>query len=105
MRGRGDAKHEEILEFASPLSTDEGRAWLESQWDRYGIPDPPRTAKTGKLALGADELNAVAGVELAEDARDMRLRSEGAEVKRARDLLVAEAVRDEHEQRELVPAG
>lgn len=57
--GRGKAKHEEWEEAVSPLSTDSGRAWLEGQWERYQVPDPPRTAKAGKLALGADDLKKI----------------------------------------------
>lgn len=55
LRGRGAARHPEEEFFKSPLSTDEGRAWLEAQWARYQVPDPPRTG-TGKLALGAEDL-------------------------------------------------
>lgn len=55
-RGRGSAKRELEEAVTSPLSTDAGRAWLAGQWERYGIPEPPRTAKTGKLALGEDDL-------------------------------------------------
>ena len=57
--GRGKAKHEEFEAAVSPLSTDSGRDWLAGQWERYQVPDPPRTA-TGKLALGAGELKTVA---------------------------------------------
>jgi P4 family phage/plasmid primase-like protien len=60
MRGRAPNKREEFEAFTSPLSTDEGRAWLKAQWARYQVPEPPRTAKTGKLALGAAELGAIA---------------------------------------------
>ena len=55
-RGRGQGKHEEELAVTSPLATDAGRAWLAAQYERYGVPDPPRTAKAGKLALGAEDL-------------------------------------------------
>jgi DNA polymerase-1 len=60
MRGRGSKKHEEFEIAESPLATDFGREWLEGFWARYGIADPPRTAKAGKLAIGGDELTAVA---------------------------------------------
>jgi putative DNA primase/helicase len=60
MRGRGKARHEEFQEQNSPLSTDEGRAWLERTWTEFGITDPPRTVKTGKLSVGSDDLRAVA---------------------------------------------
>jgi DNA polymerase-1 len=40
----------------SPLSTDAGRAWLATQYERYGIADPPRTQKGQKLAIGSDDL-------------------------------------------------
>jgi hypothetical protein len=55
-RGRGKAKHDVEELVKSPLSTDAGRAWLAAQYERYGVPDPPRTLKTGKLALGAEAL-------------------------------------------------
>ena len=58
-RGRGKAKAEVFEEAVSPLSTDYGRDWLARMWEAYQIPDPPRTAKTGKLALGADDLKLV----------------------------------------------
>jgi DNA polymerase-1 len=60
MRGRGKARHEELQEQDSPLSTDEGRAWLERTWTEFGVTDPPRTVKTGKLSVGSDDLRAVA---------------------------------------------
>lgn len=59
-RGRGSKKHEEFEIAESPLATDFGREWLEGFWSRYGIADPPRTVKAGKLAIGGDELAAVA---------------------------------------------
>lgn len=59
-RGRGAAKHEEFEIAESPLATDFGREWLDGFWSRYGIADPPRTAKAGKLAIGGDDLAAVA---------------------------------------------
>jgi len=59
MRGRGKAKAEAYEEFTSPLSTEEGRAWLAQMWQRYQVPSPPRT-KTGKLAIGAEDLKRAA---------------------------------------------
>lgn len=55
-RGRGEAKTATEEPVTSPLSTDAGRAWLAQQYERYGITDPPTTAKAGKLALGAEDL-------------------------------------------------
>src|SRR5215472_4263497 len=66
MRGRGKARHEETEEFTSPLATSEGKAWLEDQFARYQVPDPPRTGKTRDLATGAKELRPVA-----DDLREM----------------------------------
>ena len=60
LRGRGENKTETEQEIASPLATDAGRDWLDSMWQRYQIPDPPRTGKTGKLSTGADDLAKVA---------------------------------------------
>jgi DNA polymerase-1 len=60
-RGRGKAKHDVFEEGVSPLGTDYGRAWLEGQWERYQVPDPPRTQKTGKLSVKAEELRKIAG--------------------------------------------
>lgn len=59
-RGRGGNKTEAQEQVTSPLSTDAGRAWLAEQYERYGIADPPTTQKSGKLAIGADELKALA---------------------------------------------
>lgn len=59
-RGRGEGKHEEFQVLDSPLGSDSGRAWLEGIWERYGVSDPPRTGKTGKLAIGGDDLKPVA---------------------------------------------
>jgi DNA polymerase-1 len=71
-RGRGEAKREEEQAVTSPLSTDAGRAWLEAQYERYQVPDPPRTAKTGKLALGDEDLKRVtADRECPADLRQM----------------------------------
>lgn len=56
MRGRGEARAEHEEPVKSPLATDTGRAWLAAQYERYQVPDPPRTAKAGKLALGAEDL-------------------------------------------------
>jgi DNA polymerase I len=60
MRGRGSKKHEEFELAESPLATDFGRDWLEKFWERYGVHDPPRTVKADKLAIGNDDLAAVA---------------------------------------------
>ena len=60
MKGRGKNKHEEFNGFASPLSSGEGREWLRKIWERYQIPNPPRTGKAQKLAIGGDDLKAVA---------------------------------------------
>ena len=60
MRGRGAAKAEYNEELESPLSSDSGRSWLESTWQRFGVSDPPRTPKTGKLSVGAADLRDVA---------------------------------------------
>jgi hypothetical protein len=60
MRGRGNNKAEQFQIAESPLATDFGRAWLAEFWERYQIPDPPRTAKAGKLAIGSDDLKAIA---------------------------------------------
>jgi DNA polymerase family A len=57
-RGRGEAKHEEFEEAVSPLSTNPGRAWLESAWERYGVTDPPRTG-TGLLSVKAEDLKRI----------------------------------------------
>jgi DNA polymerase-1 len=57
-RGRGKAKAESEEEVTSPLSTTEGRAWLQDLWDRSGLEDPPRTAKS-LLSIGIDDLKAV----------------------------------------------
>jgi DNA polymerase family A/Bifunctional DNA primase/polymerase, N-terminal/Family of unknown function (DUF5906) len=56
LRGRGQARAEHTEPVTSPLATDAGRAWLAAQYERYQVPDPPRTAKKGKLALGAEDL-------------------------------------------------
>ena len=58
-RGRGADKHDEEQAMDSPIGSDAGRAWLEQMYERYQVPDPPRTQKTGKLAIGADDLKAV----------------------------------------------
>jgi hypothetical protein len=55
-RGRGAAKTATEEPVTSPLATDAGRSWLAGQYERYGITDPPTTAKAGKLALGAEDL-------------------------------------------------
>ena len=60
LRGRGKARHEEFEELDAPLAGDSGRAWLAGIWERYGIENPPRTAKAGKLSTGADDLRQVA---------------------------------------------
>lgn len=60
LRGRGKDRHEEQQDLESPLACDSGRAWLAAVWERFGVPDPPRTGRTGKLATGADELAKVA---------------------------------------------
>jgi putative DNA primase/helicase len=60
LRGRGANKTEQFEAFTSPLSSGEGREWLAGMWERYGIPDPPVTVKTGKLAIGNDDLAAIA---------------------------------------------
>lgn len=57
--GRGAAKREEFEEFASPLASGPGKAWLEAQFGRFGVPDPPRTPKSRDLATGADELRPI----------------------------------------------
>ena len=59
-RGRGDKKTSSEVAVDSPLATGAGREWLAGQWDRYQVPAPPRTEKTGKLALGDDALKPVA---------------------------------------------
>jgi DNA polymerase-1 len=59
-RGRGTAKVSAEVTVESPLATDAGREWLAGQWARYQVPDPPRTEKAGKLALGDDALKPVA---------------------------------------------
>ena len=59
-KGRGKNKHEEELPYDSPLSTGPGREWLNGIWERYQVPDPPRTAKAGKLSIGADDLKSIA---------------------------------------------
>lgn len=60
-RGRGSKKHEEFESLESPLASDCGRDWLAGVWERYGVPDPPRTGKAGKIATGAEDLKTVAG--------------------------------------------
>lgn len=70
-RGRGKAKAEFQEPVTSPLATDAGRAWLAVQFEQYGIDNPPRTQKAGKLALGANDLKAL----LADPRSDGRLRS------------------------------
>jgi DNA polymerase I len=59
-RGRGKNKHEEQEDLVSPLSSIPGKKWLEELWESFRITDPPRTANTGSLATGADELAAIA---------------------------------------------
>ncbi len=59
-RGRGQDKHQEFQEYESPLSTGEGREWLGTIWERYQVPDPPRTQKAGKLSIGNDDLKVIA---------------------------------------------
>jgi len=58
-RGRGKDKHEEFEPFTSPLASGPGKAWLEGQFTRFGVPDPPRTPKSRDLATGADELRPI----------------------------------------------
>jgi hypothetical protein len=58
-RGRGEGKHEEFEEFLSPLASDPGKAWLAAQFERYQVPDPPRTPKSRDLATGADVLRPI----------------------------------------------
>jgi DNA polymerase I-like protein with 3'-5' exonuclease and polymerase domains len=58
-KGRGAARHEVEEVFRSPLATDEGKAWLEQQFGRFGVSDPPRTPKSRDLATGADMLRPI----------------------------------------------
>ena len=58
LRGRGAARAEVQEPLESPLSSKVGRAWLEQVF--AGVPDPPRTPKSGDIATGADELARVA---------------------------------------------
>jgi DNA polymerase-1 len=58
-RGRGKNKTSTEESVDAPLATDAGRDWLAGQWERYQIPAPPLT-KTGKLAIGDDDLAVVA---------------------------------------------
>lgn len=55
LKGRGAARGPVEEPVDAPLATDAGREWLGTMWERYGVPDPPRT-DTGKLALGSDAL-------------------------------------------------
>lgn len=54
-KGRAKDKIEEWEEFASPLSTLEGRQWLLRVWNAYGIVNPPLT-ETGRLSTKAETL-------------------------------------------------
>lgn len=56
MKGRGPARHEEREVLDAPLAGKAGRTWLEQMYAKYGIADPPRTAKARELAIGADDL-------------------------------------------------
>jgi DNA polymerase-1 len=57
--GRGKDKIEVWGEFDSPLSTLEGRRWLISIWEAFGIRNPPVTDK-GRLSTSADQLRPIA---------------------------------------------
>lgn len=46
--------------YASPLATDAGKAALEQALTQLGVTDLPRTAKTGALATGGEEMAALA---------------------------------------------
>lgn len=70
LRGRGSARHEEVQDLGSPLSTKEGAAWWAAQVKRFGWRRAPITA-TGKLSTSATDLapvlsNAKAPLELKE---------------------------------------
>lgn len=58
-RGRGDNKTSSQVRVDAPLATDAGREWLAGQWERYQVAAPPLT-DTGRLAIGSDDLAAVA---------------------------------------------
>ena len=59
MRGRGAARQEVRETLDSPLAGKAGRSWLEQMYEKYQIPDPPRTGKSHDLAIGADALREV----------------------------------------------
>jgi DNA polymerase-1 len=54
-KGRGDKKEEFWEEFASPLSTLNGRKWLAEVWAAFGVLNPPLTEK-GQLSTKAEDL-------------------------------------------------
>src|SRR5690242_2361550 len=54
-KGRARDKEEYWEEFASPLSSLEGRKWLEEVWAAYGVVNPPIT-ETGRLSTKAETL-------------------------------------------------
>lgn len=56
LRGRGNNKYEVKQDFASPLSTNEGREWLLGKYADYGIAQYPQSPKTGKPSVSAEAL-------------------------------------------------
>lgn len=59
-KGRGEKKEEFWEEFASPLSTLQGREWLIDVFEAYGVNNAPVT-DTGRLATSAEALAGLAG--------------------------------------------
>jgi DNA polymerase I len=57
--GRGRDKIEQWVDFDSPLSTLEGRKWIERLWQAFGVHNPPLTDK-GQFSTKAEQLRPIA---------------------------------------------
>lgn len=58
-KGRGDKKEEFWEDFASPLSTKDGKQWLSEVWQAFGVRNPPLTEE-GRLSTKAEALRPIA---------------------------------------------
>jgi DNA polymerase I len=56
LRGRNPNKYAVKMDFASPLSTNEGREWLIGKYAELGVADYPLSPKTRKPSISAEAL-------------------------------------------------